>query len=340
MFNVILIGKILDEIHFKKIISGIVSLKKEKKINQIILSIWKNQKLSNKIIFFLKKNNVDIIRNKDKKFEYSLKYQTYLLKNGLKKIKDKRILIIKLRTDINFKFGQIFKLSKLNFKTQNKKKILSRKIWVPYFEITKPFYIADEIIVTNYINFKKITSFKKYYGDIFFDTGQTHINWYLGLFIKKFNILDTYVKHFGKSYHFKSTRFFHLTKLINNQEYLKILIQYYKILDKYFIIGSNLKKNFSLNRKTIGFFNQNFIINFKDKTINDIFSINNSHVKYSGHIFSRNNNDIKKLIKLVAKQIFQFHSKKSFRVKKKSLIVRALLEFKHIYNFLIFKINF
>ena len=24
-----------------------------------------------------------------------------------------------------------------------------------YFEITKPFYIADEIIVTNYINFKK-----------------------------------------------------------------------------------------------------------------------------------------------------------------------------------------
>ena len=41
MFNIILTGKILDEIHFKKIIGEIVSLKKEKKINQIILSIWK-----------------------------------------------------------------------------------------------------------------------------------------------------------------------------------------------------------------------------------------------------------------------------------------------------------
>ena len=48
--------------------------------------------------------------------------------------------------------------------------------------------------------------------------------------------------------------------------------------------------------------NQDFVINFNNKTINDIFS-KNSHVKYRD-IFSRNNNDIKKLIKLVVKQIF------------------------------------
>lgn len=339
MFNIILTGKILDETQFKKLIDKIVKIKKEKKINQIILSIWKKQTLSKEVIFFLKKNNIDIIRNKTKKFSSSFKYQSYLLKNGLKKIKNKEFLIIKLRTDINFELGQISKLSKLNFKTHDKK-LLSYKIWVPYFEITKPFYIADEIIVTNYINFKKITSFKKYFGDTFFDTGQTHINWYLGLFIKKFHIFDIYIKHFGKSYHFNSTRFLHLAKLINNLEYLKILLEYYKILDKYFIIGSKLKKNFALNRKTIALVNQDFVINFKNKTINEIFSIKNSHVKYSGHIFSRNNNDIKKLIKLVVKQIFQFHSKKLVIDKKKSLIGKVILELKHIYNFFIFKINF
>lgn len=338
MFNIILTGKILDEIQFKKLIYKITKLKKEKNINQIILSIWKNQILSKEVIFYLKKNNVNIIRNDIKKFSYSFKYQSYLLKNGLKKIKNKKVLIIKLRNDINFELGQISKLLKLNFKIQKKKKLLTHKIWVPYFEITKPFYIADEIIVTNYKNFKKITSFKKYYGDLFFDTGQTHINWYLGLFIKKFNIFDTYTKHFGKSYHYNSTRFFQLAKLINNQEYLKILLQYYKVLDEYFIVGSNLKKNFSLNKKTINFFNQNFMINFQNKTINDIFSIKNCHVKYSGHIFSRNDNDIKKLMKLVIKKIF--HSKKLFRDKKKSLTGKAILELRHIYNFLIFKINF
>ena len=340
MFNIILTGKILDEIQFKKIIVKIIKLKKEKKVNQIILSIWKNQILSKEVILFFKKNNVEILRNNNKKFSCSFKYQSYLLKNGLRKIKNKKVLIVKLRNDINFKLDQISRLSKLNFKIFNKKKLLSHKIWVPYFEITKPFYIADEIIVTNYINFKKITSFKKYYGDSFFDTGQTHINWYLGLFIKKFHKFDNYIKHFGKSYHFNSNRFFYLHKLINNQEYLKILLQYYKILNEYFIVGTNVKKNFSLNIKTINFFNQNFMINFQNKTINDIFSINNSHIKYSGHIFSRNNNDIKKLIKLVTKQIFKFHSKKLFRDKKQFLIGKVIIELKHIYNFFIFKINF
>ena len=86
--------------------------------------------------------------------------------------------------------------------------------------------------------------------------------------------------------------------------------------------------------------NQDFVINFNNKTINDIFSIKNSHVKYSGHIFSRNNNDIKKLIKLVVKQIFQFHSKKLFVDKKKIFDREVILELKHIYNFFIFKINF
>ena len=80
MFNIILTGKILDETQFKKLIDKIVKIKKEKKINQIILSIWKKQTLSKEVIFFLKKNNIDIIRNKTKKFSSSFKYQSYLLK--------------------------------------------------------------------------------------------------------------------------------------------------------------------------------------------------------------------------------------------------------------------
>jgi hypothetical protein len=340
MFNIILTGKILDEIQFKKLIDKIIKLKEEKKVNQIILSTWENQILSKEVIFFFKKNNVETLRNKSKKFSCSFKYQSYLLKNGLRKIINKRILIVKLRNDINFELSQISKLSKLNFKTDNKKKLLTHKIWVPFFEITKPFYIADEIIVTNYINFKKITSSKKYYGDSFFDTGQTHINWYLGLFIKKFSIFNTYVKCFGKSYHFNTNRFFHLAKFINNKEYLKILLQYYKILDEYFIIGSNLKKNFSLNKKTINFFNQNLKINFQNKTIDDIFSINNSNVKYSGHIFSRNNNDVNKLIKLLKKEISQPLRINSYRNKKFYLINNIKNKLRHIYNFLLFKINF
>ena len=55
MFNIILTGKILDEIQFKKLINKIIKLKNENKIDQIILSIWKNQILSKEVIFFLKK---------------------------------------------------------------------------------------------------------------------------------------------------------------------------------------------------------------------------------------------------------------------------------------------
>ena len=82
MFNIILTGKILDEIQFKKLINKIIKLKNENKVDQIILSIWKNQILSKEVIFFLKKKDVDIIRNNTKKFSCSFKYQSYLLKNG------------------------------------------------------------------------------------------------------------------------------------------------------------------------------------------------------------------------------------------------------------------
>ena len=339
MFNIILTGKILDEIQFKKLIDKIIKLKKEKKINEIILSIWKNQLLSKTIIFFLKKNKIIIVRNDYKKFAFSLKYQIHLLKNGLKKIKNKKALIIKLRNDINFQVGQIKKLSNLDFKVHSKKKVLSTKFWVPYFEATKPFYIADEIFVTSYKNLRKITTINKYYGNKFFDAGQTHINWYLGLFLNDFNV-DKYVNYYGKSYHFCSTRFFHLNKMINNQEYLEILLKYYKILDEYFIIGTKIDKNFSLNTKTVNFFNQNLKINFHDKTLDDVFSIKNSNVKYSGHIFSRSSNDVKKIIKLTKNKISKSQTKDLSINKNPFFLKKIITSLQHLYNYFIFKIIF
>jgi len=80
MFNIILTGKILDEIQFKKLIDKIIKLKKEKKINQIILSIQNENAQKSSLptaqIFKIKKTMKLIIQIKLILEQLELKFST------------------------------------------------------------------------------------------------------------------------------------------------------------------------------------------------------------------------------------------------------------------------
>ena len=84
-------------------------------------------------------------------------------------------MILKLRTDAYFKNKDIIKISKLNFASE-KNSVFHKKIWVPWFEITKPLYIGDEVFVISLKDLQNILSKKKYYVLGHLTHGITHIN--------------------------------------------------------------------------------------------------------------------------------------------------------------------
>tara|TARA_B100000029_G_C17575676_1_gene958087 strand:- start:1584 stop:2609 length:1026 start_codon:yes stop_codon:yes gene_type:complete len=340
MFNVIITGKILDQNFFKDLIRKVIILKKKSYVEEIILSIWEDQFINTEILNILNFNKIKVIKNKKIKLKHSFEYQAHTLKKGLLKIKNRKRLIIKLRTDLKINIKDIKELSKLDFKVYAKEKILKTKIWIPYFEITKPLYIADEILISDFNNLKFLSINKFYYGTKYFDTGVTHINWYLKLFINRYKSLKTFKNKFGKSYHFNFTRFYKLKKNINNNLFLILLKDYYEIINKYFIVGLKNNNDFELNRKTINFHKKRTKINFNNFNLDKIFSRKNANVQYSGHLFCRNNNDAKKLFEITKKT----YIKNSVNIKSNNEIKLFLFLIKeriyHYFNFIIFKLNF
>lgn len=120
----------------------------------------------------------------------------------------------------------------------NSVKFCSGKIWVPWVDITKPLYIADEIFVSSASRMRDLVVYGSDLPDgIQVDSCPSHIKRFLPVAIRCWAGFLTYARYFGESLHgqqlFGALQF----RRIRSPIYSHFLSEYYKFLLRNFEIG-------------------------------------------------------------------------------------------------------
>jgi hypothetical protein len=157
--------------------------------------------------------------------------------------------VLKTRTDIdiNPEFVKLLATQpRFHEKSTAKPHIFDYKVWVPYFEATKPFYISDECFAGYTEDLWKLynldESFDVLYPDI--GIGITHIRRYIYPFLRFFPQLEAYLNTAGNfGWRDRYERFPYLEYSLKHQFYLYLLFLYYRIMDDYFIVDLRSTEN-------------------------------------------------------------------------------------------------
>ena len=325
--DVIFTGLIRTPDWFKKSLEYMLKFRKKKLISKIIFSTWDYELAKYPgLKEFLLKNKIIIIENKEPedRGRGNIFCQMKSLEVGLKKV-NKNKFVLKTRCDlfINPDFLEdliVAKEEKLRITYHLPKKDLFKyKVWVPYFEITAPFHIADECFFGYYNDISKLVNYEHYDDDYKIKGGAAHVQRYMPVFISDYPILENYLinhSNVGFSADTKTYRFFKkmtsnsqfLTNLFNKfmvnirfmtlkkrfkeEGYMKALAAYYFILYSHFYIdNSGIDNDFNNN----DIFNRNIK---PKKLVGDKKLINNYSKYYifvpsKGHIYSLNNKFLK-----------------------------------------------
>jgi len=256
---------------FKKSIEELYKLKERGVIKNIFLSTWDYEIKNNpEIEKFLKERGVKIISNKEPKdrgFE-NIWCQMKTFESGLNAA-GKNNFILRTRPDVYISadfleklFKQKEKLLKINFDLP-KGNLFKHKVWVPWVELTKPFYIDDSCLFGHSADLKLLINYDESYDSKFgIGKGITHIRKFIGPFLKDYPYLKTTLggykdelylmklRKFLRPDRFKilrklaqKKRFFLLKRRLSNEDYLKNLATYYLILHSHFYIKSSETKD-------------------------------------------------------------------------------------------------
>ncbi|WP_262690022.1 hypothetical protein [Kordiimonas aestuarii] len=157
--------------------------------------------------------------------------------------------VLKTRTDlvIDPDFIRILvREKKYREKVITPNRVFHRKIWVPYFEITKPFYISDECFA-GYVDdlwqlYNLDSSYDHQYANI--GVGITHIRRFIPPFLKQYPLLEDYLNVAGYCGWRKGCeRFSYLQHCLQSKVYLAFLAVYYTVLNSHFIVDLRATPN-------------------------------------------------------------------------------------------------
>lgn len=237
-----------------KSIKDFVALRNKGKIQNIIYSTWIGEiDKFEKLREFLEKNNVKLVESREPKnyttgFENvrhagpgNIWCQTKLLDLGLREI-DNNSYVLKTRPDIYIKPKFLVRL--FSDKTaehleipKNVNHIFTKKIWIPWFEITMPFHIGDECFFGLCKDLKKLMHYDASYfvlDKIYW--APAHAMRFIHPFQKSFPLLKIYLKYAPDISIWTCERFKVLEASLQENVYLDILAIYYYILKNYFFI--------------------------------------------------------------------------------------------------------
>jgi hypothetical protein len=269
--EIIFCGLIRNKPLFKKSIKELSKLKERKVIKNIFLSTWDYEIKNNpEIVKFLKDRKIKIIVNnepKERGFE-NVWCQMKTFESGLNTA-GKNNFILRTRPDVYISsdflerlFENKEKLLKINFNLP-KGNLFKYKIFVPWVEVTKPFYIDDSCIFGHSVDLRLLINYDKSYDSgLGIGKGITHIRKFIHPFLKDYPYLKTTlgkykdeiyltkIRKIIKPNRFKilrnlaqRKRFFLLKNRLSNEVYLKNLATYYLILHSHFYIKSSETKN-------------------------------------------------------------------------------------------------
>ncbi len=271
--DVIFSGLIREIDIFKKSVNDLVSLRDKGLVDKIIISTWKGefQKVP-EIHSFLKDKKILIVESDEPKDrgDGNVWCQMKSLQEGLTKVSAGKF-VLKTRTDVYIEplfleklFSEKEKLLKITYHLP-KGDIFKYKVWAPWFEITKPFFMGDECFfgykddLNLLVNYDPSFDKENYLGP---DT--THFRRFVYPFLKDYPIFYQYINKYGnerilknflmkKAYNFydflthfmilrnlsEKNRFNILKKRLGDYDFLKCLITYYLILYSHFYIDSS-----------------------------------------------------------------------------------------------------
>ena len=199
--HVIFTGLVRNLDLFIKSLEDFSKLRSENMIGDIIFSTWVGEI-----------DKYDGLRNTLEKYDCHLVeseppaksigfiwHQMKSLYLGLEQVED-NLYCLKTRPDLYIKPEFIRKLigntDDLNINLPNEQEpIFEKKIWIPYFEITKPFYMSDECFWGKAVDLKKLVNFDASY-DVLYDIncGIAHIRRFMHPFVERTPMLREYLK--------------------------------------------------------------------------------------------------------------------------------------------------
>lgn len=326
--DIIFTGLIRNPELIKKSITDFVSLRKKGLINQIIFSTWdyETDKIPEMRAFF-KKNRILLIESKEPadRGRGNINCQMKSLENALEKV-DKNRFILKTRADIyiNPKFLEKIFQDKENILKIEKNlpngNIFHYKIWLPYYELTKPFYLADEAYFAFYPDHKLLINYKAYHRKYKLQAGTVHMQRWIEPFLNKYPILRDFIENHPSVGYPKENLFYRVIKrvakknritfdVLNNitvknrfkflkkrlreQRYIDVLAAYYSILNSHFYINgepiNNSQNKNGLFRTTLS----SLCVKINDPNLSNNFSKRNVRSHRQGQIIAFDEDFIK-----------------------------------------------
>jgi hypothetical protein len=276
--NFVLTGQIKNK---NNLLRTIFNLKKCSFINEIILSTWSEEIDRNKRLFsFLERQKIKIVTEKSPDFDIPYFYQVKSFENAINAIDDNTLKIFKSRTDLFISQKYIKKIINLDYKLTTKS-IFSEKIWIPFFEISKPFYIGDECFYASYKDSKLLINYETKYDKWDIGPGRSHVRRFLNPYIEKLDKIEKFQALFSKTNHGSELRFQTLKILLNNKDFLDYLFFYYMIILNDFRVGlEGLKSYIKFREWSSGFTQPN------QSSFYESFNQSNSFNPSLGQIFS------------------------------------------------------
>lgn len=296
--NVVILGQFKNTRLLYKSLDAFNSIKK--KINQVILVAWEHEveafpQIKKKIL----EHNVTLVSRPQPKFNNgSIFYQMKAFELGLDSIEDKTKPVFKTRTDLFICAESLLKIIEID-RTIHKKSKLKEKIWIPWFEITKPYYIADECFYSSYEDARKLFNYDiSFDKDYDLDAGKSHIRRFIHLDDINQNAVKECLNLFGKSGHGTIKRQKMLDFNLNFLCYAKCMVHYYEFIKTNFRVGIDMTnyiefRDFSNPKyELIGDVNYDFNSKFSYDYINGTLmsydeSYLNDYLEYFNNLLSR-----------------------------------------------------
>jgi hypothetical protein len=323
--DILFCGLIRKKVLFKKSLNDFILLRKKRLVNQIILSTWVGELQKHPKVFeFLKKNKIKIIESTEPK-ENGKTYVMHQMKSldkGLKNIK-KNSFVLKTRTDVYINplfLKKLFKNKKRLLKIKKdlpKGNIFKYKVWIPWYELKTPFYMADECFFGNSEDLKLLFNYKENYEKNYqISGGPTHIRRFLDPFLKDYPFFEDYLEKYsgeGKMAPFirnisknffglfrinimkkmnEIRKFKNLRKKLKTNKFIECLAAYYAIIYSHFYVDSCSFKN----QIVFGHVSQPKI-KLDEKYLENNFSPKKSSPKYSGNVYGYDMGLLKKINK-------------------------------------------
>lgn len=283
---------------------------------EVVLVVWqKEAELNRKLIGKIEENGVTVVVTPEpKKVHKNIFYQMHAFQFGLKSLKDKSLSVFKTRTDVYIADEYLFKIIHLDRKTSLANSRLKEKIWVPWFEITKPYYIADECFLASYEDSQKLYNFDTSFDSVYeIDAGISHIRRFIHLDDMNSEEVKQILLRFLKTGHGTVKRNRLLKFNLGCLEYHECMLSYLDFLKNSFRVGINnqvapyilFRQWSSPNKKLIG-------------DVPNDYDIRNSFNKISGAIKTDNEKLIFKYYDFFKTQVLKNENSNSLVLKSYS----------------------